>query len=261
MDNNIKSEFKDFIRTLSTEICKEVLLEEIQAINMSFNKTSKNYKTLSKEYTNNINGIKEQLNQLHTTNKKLDKFIINIDTNNNKVNKALNVIEGSHKKVIDNIMADNKKLFNEYSKKVQSLNETEKKQFISSLISSMDAQSKKYLIELNDVINGSKIEEILKNINIISSNINLLDSQVKDAGKNLASTEKKVIEEIGKNVATTENQITKKINQLNSSINNISTDLNNKIVSLNIQLNNKNNIIIALTSLIIVLCIVLLFNK
>lgn len=261
MDNNIKSEFKDFIRTLSTEICKEVLLEEIQAINMSFNETSKNYKTLSREYTNNINGIKDELNQLHTTNKKLDKFIININTNNDKVNKALNIVEGSHKKVIDNIMADNQKLFNKYSKKIQSLNETEKKQFISALISSMDVQSQKYLIELKNIINGSEVEEILKNVNMISSKINLLDSKVKCVGKNLASTEKKVIAEIGEKLVTTENQVTNKINQLNSNINNISIDLNNKILALNIQLNKKNNIIITLTSLIIVLCIVLLFNK
>ena len=247
MDNNIKNEFKDFIRTLSTEICKEVLLEEIKAINISFNETSKNYKTLSNEYTNNINGIKEQLNQLQTTNKKLNEFIININTNNDKVNKALNVVEGSHKKVIDNIMADNQKLFNEYSKKIQSLNENEKKQFISALISSMDVQSQKYLTEFKNILNGSKVEEILKSVNLISGKVDSLDSQINDVGRDLSNTEKKVIEELGKKIATTENQITNKINQINSTINNISSDLDDKILILNTQLNKKNNIIITLS--------------
>lgn len=167
MDNNLKVEFKDFISTLSTDICKGVLLEELKDINKSFNETSNDYKTTSNNYTNNINGIKEQLTQLQITNKKLDGFVNNIDENNNKVNKALNLIDGSHKKVIDNIIVDNKKLFIEYSKCVQNLNSNEREQFIKELISSMDIQSKKHVAEIKNVVDGSEIKVILNEINRI----------------------------------------------------------------------------------------------
>lgn len=256
MDNNLKTEFKDFISTLTTDICKGVMLDELRDINNSFNETSNNYKTISNNYTNNINGIKEQLTQLQTTNKKLDGFVSNIDTNNDRVSKALLIIDGSHKKVIDNIIVDNKNLFVEYSKTVHNLNDNERKKFISELVSSMDSQNKKHLAEIKNVVDGSEIKAILNDINLISNNINSIsnktnsiDSQVKEVKISLSNTEKKITEENSRKVAKVESQLANRINELNSNnvsiINNITKDLNK-----------KNNVIIALIAICIFLVLI-----
>ena len=257
MDNNLKTEFKDFISTLTTDICKGVLLEDLKAINESFNETSNNYKTISTNYTNNIKDIKEQLTQFQTTNKKLDGFVSNIDTNNDRVNKALNIIEGSHKKVIDNIIVDNKKSLDEYSKSVQSLNVNERKQFISELTSSININNKNHIVEIKDALDGSEIKAILNDINKVSNNINSMtnkmnsiEAQVKEIKNSLSSTEKRIAEENSKKIMNLENHLSNKINELNNS--NIS-----KIDIITKDLSKKNNIIIVL----IIICIFLSFMK
>jgi archaellum component FlaC len=257
MDNNLKTEFKDFISTLTTDICKGVLLEDLKAINDSFNETSINYKTISTNYANNIKDIKEQFTQFQTTNKKLDGFVSNVDANNDRVNKALNIIEGSHKKVIDNIIVDNKKSFDEYSKSVQSLNVNERKQFISELTSSININSKNHMAELKDALDGSEIKAILNDINKVSNNINSMtnkmnsvESQIKEIKNSLNNAEKRIAEENSKKIMNLENHLSNKINELNN--NNIG-----KIDNITKELSKKNNIIIVL----ITICIFLSFIK
>lgn len=260
MNKDIKSEFKDFISTLSTEICREVLLEELKGINNSFEKTEKSYKTLYDNYTKNINSIKEQLAQLQSTNQKLGEFITNINNNNIKVNKALDVINGEHKIITDKIIKDNDKLFKEFSVKVKSLNTTERNEFITQLTSSMNLHSKKYMSELSNIVNGSKIEEIQKNLTLVSNKINTINNDLKVMANKVDSSEKVIITSVKDKVLESERNLISKIQVTNSKVDTVSGELNNKIAALSSKIDKSNNIIIVLTSVIILLCIVLIFR-
>ena len=46
MAQNIKDEFKQFIEILSTQICKEVLLEQLSQLSTSFSEIESNYENL-----------------------------------------------------------------------------------------------------------------------------------------------------------------------------------------------------------------------
>lgn len=260
MKNDIKSEFKEFISTLSTEICKQVLLEELKEINNSFEKTEESYKTLYNNYTKNINSIKDQLEQLQSTNQKLGDFIANINNNSINVNKALDVINGEHKVITDKIIKDNNKLFNEFSDKVSSLNETERYEFITQLTSSMNAHSKKYMIELSNIVNGSKIENIRDNLSLVLTKINKINNDVNGIVSKVHNSEKTIISSVKENILENEINLTTKIQVTNSKIDTISNELNNKISVLSDKINKSNNIIIVLASVIIVLCIVLIIR-
>lgn len=260
MKNDIKSEFKEFISTLSTEICKQVLLEELKEINNSFEKTEESYKALYNNYTKNINSIKDQLAQLQSTNQKLEEFITNINNNNINVNKALNVINGEHKIITDKIIKDNNKLFNEFSDKVSSLNETERYEFITQLTSSMNSYSKKYMIELSNIVNGSKIENIKDNLSLVSNKINKINNDVNGIASKIYNSEKTIISLVKDKISENEINLTTKIQVNNSKIDTISDELNNKISVLSDKINKSNNIIMVLASVIIVLCIVLIFR-
>lgn len=260
MNKDIQSEFKDFISTLSTEICREVLLEELKAINNSFEKTEQDYKSLYNNYTQNINSIKEQLNQLQSTNQKLGEFITNINKNNINVNKALDVINGEHKIITDKIIKDNDKLFNEFSVKVKSLNTTERNEFITQLTSSINSYSKKYMSELSNIVNGSKIEEIQKNLTLVSNKINTINNELKVMTKNVESSEIEIITSVKEKVSESERNLISKIQVINSKIDSVSGELNNKIEALSAKIDKNNKIIITLASVIILLCIVLIFR-
>jgi uncharacterized protein YlxP (DUF503 family) len=256
MNNNVKNEFKDFINTLSTEICKQVLVDDMKKINEEFNKTSKNYKTLSNEYSNNINGIKEQFNQVQNTNRLLNQFVVNMNNNANSVNTALDVIAGSHRKVIDKILEDNQKLLNLYSTKIQSLNEKQKEQFISALVSSQQSQSEKYLAELKQLVDGNRTNKILEDIDIIASKIETVYSKVKQNENTILDVETKILNQWDKKMLMTIRDLNKEFGDIYKRV-----DQNNyDIKELKIKVDNKNNIIIMLSSIIIIFCMVLLFK-
>lgn len=84
----------------------------------------------------------KQLGNMQTINGRLDGFIANVSDNNNNVVKALETIEGGHKTVIDNIMADCKEIFKGYSTTIEQLNEKQRQLFITAIITSMKSQSK-----------------------------------------------------------------------------------------------------------------------
>lgn len=200
MDSSIKDEFKDFISELSIEICKRVLIEDLKRLSVSFMETSDNY-------TSSIKEIKNELNQLQTTNEKLDNFVSDIDINNDRINRSLLLISGNHKKVIDNITSDNKKLFDEYSEKVQQLNRDEREKFISEISSSLNKCNEKYMSELKSMENTSSVEAILKAINLVFNQQKDLDYQIKNIGAGINHT-------VDKNIIKIERLMSDKIDIL-----------------------------------------------
>lgn len=261
MEKNIKGEFKDFISTLSTEICKQVLLEELNGINNSFEKTEKDYKNLYENYTKNINSIKEELAQLQCTNRKLGEFITNINNNNIKINKALDVINGEHKIITDKIIKDNDKLFNKFSTKVKSLNTDERNKFITQLTSSINSQSKKYASELGNIVNKSKIEDIKNNLTLVSNKVNEINNDLMFLVNKVDASEKVIITSVKDEISENERNLMSKIKVTNLRFDKISSELDDKIEALVFKIDKNNNTIIALASVIIFLCIVLIFRN
>lgn len=261
MSKEIKNEFKEFISTLSTEICREVLLEELKKVNNSFNQTSNIYKTISNSYIESINSIKEQLIQLQATNKKLNEFTTSTNINNEKIKKALEVIDGSHKKVIDNILSDNKKIFELYSKNIQAINEKERNTFISALVKSLNTESQKYISELKNIVNGSKIEGISKSVELVFKKVDSLEKTLNDTKKDIKVSEDNIIDELGTKIHIIDNKIAEQINQVNNKISNMSDLMDNKIENISVELSKKNSIIIVLISIVLVLSAVIVYIK
>ena len=184
----------------------------------------------------------------------------NINKNNINVNKALDVINGEHKIITDKIIKDNNKLFNEFSVKVKSLNTTERNEFITQLTSSINSYSKKHMSELSNIVNGSKIEDIKKNLTLVSNKIDTINNEFKVMTKNVKSSEREIIASVKEKVSESERNLTFKIQVTNSRIDTVSGELNNKIEELSNKIDKNNKIIITLASVIILLCIVLIFR-
>ena len=157
MRDDIKKEFKEFINALSTEICKEVLLEELEKINSDLNTTSDKYSNLYLNYNESINKIKEELVTLDNATKQMKCYTSSIDLNTNKINEALELITEKQQDGLNDIIRNNSSMLSDYSIEVQKLNESERDVFINTVNSSLDKYSKKYLKELEKVISGQKL--------------------------------------------------------------------------------------------------------
>lgn len=260
MDNSVKNEFKEFINTLSTEICKEVLLEDLKRINDSFNNTEKSYQIVCNKYTENITSIKKELSKLEDNNKKIDDFVKTIDSNSKNVNEALNIINGRHQEVITNIIKNNNNVYSQYSKNVQKLNDTERAKFISEMSLSINLHTQNYINYLTEVIDECKFKEIANNMSSLSYKINFLDLQVEDLSKNTLTLEKAILKIFEKNKIDIEKIIVSKHNEVNKQISNtfneiIKTNdtLVEKISNMDSSINNKNKIIILLLSIMIIM--------
>lgn len=251
MSDYIKNEFKGFVNELSTEICKKVLLEELKKINSSFDETEKNYKSLYFNYSSNINNIKDQLMQLKNNTKALELFINSIEKNNDKVDKALSLINGKHNKVIEDIIRQNNIFLTEYSNKIHVLNTEERNKFIYQLTLSLDKSCQKYTEKFKNSLNGINVEDVYENTITISDTLNLLKSQMQETSKITQELEANMTNKLNKTIQITNNIL----NNNNNKIDSLANEINNKFLDLNNNINQKNYIIIGLISFIILLCL------
>jgi chromosome segregation ATPase len=261
MSNEIKNEFKDFITILSTEICKEILLEELEKINTSFNNTSNKYSDLYKNYKSSIEQIKEELIKLDNANKTINNYTTSVNSNTSKINEALSLINKNQEKSLENIIQNNAKALSKYSANVQQLNKSERDMFIKSLIANLSKHSENYVKELQEVFNGSEIkkffnntEDIIKKLDSTRSNINSLGKEIVNIENNIKlkneEESKQIIEkldektkQLDREIQTTKNKMISNIEEVNTKIDNLTRE-NDMIKKLNMG-------IIAITILIL----------
>ncbi len=199
MDSTLKDEFKEFISTLSKEICREVLVDELRNINKIFNETADRYKNIGSNYETNVNEVKKQLNQLQDINLKLDSFILNIKNNNENITNALNMINSGYKDLLKSLMEENKNMVDEYNKNFHLTNDIERDSFISKIDTLIEVKNKRHTAEFIDLFNREGIKEavssicvVLNNINTMSSKINALESHIKSLGQKCENIESKM---------------------------------------------------------------------
>lgn len=263
MSNDIKNEFKDFIATLSTEICKEVLLEELEKINTSLNNTSTKYNKLYDNYKSSIEQIKQELSKLDNANKNMSFFTNSINENSKVVNESLGIIKNAQEKVLEDIIGKNEKALEKYKVDIQKLNLDERNEFISVLKLSLNESSKKYINELSDIINGSKMNQTLSNtrdiknsilstnmkINELKSDIHILKSDIvpknQEENKNTYNKISNMVSSLEKQV-----QLTKKY------INDSNDKLESQILKLEEEIKSKNKIIIGMCIAILLISLI-----
>ena len=182
MSNEIKNEFKDFITTLSTEICKEVLLEELKKVNTSLNSKSKEYDELYDKYKFSIEEIKQELSKLDNANKSMSNFTNSINENSKIVNESLKIIKIGQEKSLEKYKAD-----------IHKLNATERNEFINSLNTNLSEYSKKYKDELSTIINGSKMNQTLENTEDINKSLKSVNMQINLVKSNIDKLAKDTI--------------------------------------------------------------------
>lgn len=261
MENNIKSEFKEFINVLSKEICKEVLLEDMKTINTSFNTTVNECKEINEEYNKNLKEVEKELNNIITTRKDLNIFIEESRRNNEKLDNSLNEVNIKNEKIRNSIINENNRIFNDYIKKIKTLNEEEKFKLITEIKKAIEVESKKYILNLKSELTNVKVLEILEDLqneafktkianNKLEETINKLDISCKSIsevnnkiGAHTQKLEKNILNNFNKAISSTNTSVSegiiklvekneksyKKINEgfnlLNKNTNNISDNI------------------------------------
>ncbi|WWU64272.1 hypothetical protein QJR26_14725 [Clostridium baratii] len=261
MENNIKSEFKEFINVLSKEICKEVLLEDMKTINTSFNTTVNECKGINEEYNKNLKEVEKELNNIITTRKDLNIFIKESRRNNEKLDHSLNEVNIKNEKIRNSIINENNRIFNDYIKKIKTLNEEEKFKLITEIKKAIEVESKKYILNLKSELTNVKVLEILEDLqneafktkkanNKLEETINKLDISCKSIsevnnkiGAHTQKLEKNILNNFNKVISSTNTSVSegiiklvekneksyKKINEgfnlLNKNTNNISDSI------------------------------------
>lgn len=268
MCNEIKNEFKDFISTLSTEICKEVLLEELENINTSFENTSNKYSDLYKNYKNNIEQIKEELIKLDDTNKTINNYTLSLNSNTSKIDEALNIINKGQEKSLENIIKNNTKALSKYSTDIQNLNKSERDAFIKSLNLSLSEHSENYIKKLKEVFNGSDIkkffkntEDIIKNLDLANSDINSLEKGIRSFENSIKLKNEEESKKIIKRLDEKTKQLEKEIQSTKDRIISNAEEVNIKIDKLTQDIQIKNDIFMKLNIATIVIAIIILLFK
>ena len=264
MSNDIKNEFKDFIATLSTEICKEVLLEELEKINTSLNNTSTKYNKLYDNYKSSIEQIKQELSKLDNANKNMSFFTNSINENSKVVNESLGIIKNAQEKVLEDIIGKNEKALEKYKVDIQKLNLDERNEFISVLKLSLNESSKKYINELSDIINGSKMNQTLSNTRDIKNSILSTNMKINELKSDIHILKSDIVQKNQEENKNTYNKISNMVSSLEKQvqltkkyINDSNDKLESQILKLEEEIKSKNKIIIGMC---IALLIVILFK-
>lgn len=253
MDNEIKNEFKDFIATLSTEICKEVLLSELEKVNTSLNNTSTKYTKLYDDYKFSIDQIEKELSRLDNLNKTVNNFTNSIDKNSKSVNEALTIIKIGQEKSLE-----------KYKTNIQNLNDAERKKFIKLLNTNLNEYSKKYINELADIVNINKISQTLSNTQEINNSvksantqISLINCNIDKLAKDIMSKNEEESEIVHNKLLNAVSRLEKEIPFIKNNIKDGQKKLENKIIELEEEIKLKNKVIIGIN----IAMILLLFIK
>ncbi|MBU5336567.1 hypothetical protein [Intestinibacter bartlettii] len=259
MSDDIKNEFKDFIAILCEDICKGVLLEELEKVNTSLNNTSDKYNKLYANYKSSIEQIKQGLSKLDNTNKNMNLFTNSINANSKAVNESLKIIKNSQEKVLEDIIGKNKKALEKYKVDIQKLNLDQRNEFITALKSSLNESSKKYINELSNIINGSKMNQTLSDIidvknSILSTNmkINELKSDIHILKDDIVPKNQEENKDIYNNILNMVSKLDRQIEITKRYIKNSNDRFENQLLKLEAEIKLKNTIIIGM-------CIAILF--
>ena len=177
MSKDLRVEFEEFITSLTTQISKDLFLEDLKTINKSFSALSTDYKTISQNYTKNINGISNEFTELRNTNTNLNNINNNIDKNSILINKSLETLEGKHRVIIDSIIKDTRHQFDEYDLKIQKLNEEERNKFRGMMIDTISNEFNKSISPFNHKLDNLKVDEIVIKQNALQEKMNKMISK------------------------------------------------------------------------------------
>ena len=245
MSDDIKNEFKDFIAILCEDICKGVLLEELEKVNTSLNNTSDKYNKLYTNYKSSIEQIKQELSKLDNANKNMSLFTNSINANSKVVNESLKIIKNSQEKVLEDIIGKNKKALEKYKVDIQKLN--------------LNESSKKYINELSNIINGSKMNQTLSNTidvknSILSTNmkINELKSDIHILKDDIVPKNQEENKDIYNNILNMVSKLDRQVEINKRYIKNSNDRFENQLLKLEAEIKLKNKIIIGM-------CVAILF--
>ncbi|MRN24741.1 hypothetical protein EAI30_08950 [Romboutsia ilealis] len=268
MSNEIKNEFKDFIATLSTEICKEVLIEELENINTSLNNTSEKYDKLYENYKLSIGQITQELSRLDNSTKTMNSFTNSINLNSKAVNESLAIIKNGQEKSLQDILNKNTNALEKYKTDIQKLNANERNEFIMLLNKNLNEYSKKYMNELANIVNGSKMNQTLENTNEINKLLKSTNSQINSGMLNINKLSKEIILKNEEECKVIYNKLSNGIDELQKQLQLTKREvkdndkkLENKIIELEEEIQSKNKIIIITNISILVMTILLFFIK
>lgn len=175
MSIDIKNEFKEFIETLSKEICRNVLVDELKYINESFNTTFNNFNKIYNYYKVSIDNMNIKLSNLDLTNNNIDKAIESINTNTKKTDIALKIINKDQQKFLTSILKHNKDAFERYQTSIFKLNEDEREKFVSAITEELNSSIK----ELNNTAGTlDKLESYLDIGNELDEKIKSLKKEI-----------------------------------------------------------------------------------
>lgn len=268
MSNEIKNEFKDFITTLSTEICKEILIEELKNINTSFKGTSEKYDKLYENYKFSIGQIKQELSRLDNSTKTIDSFTNSINLNSKLVNESLSMIKNGQEKSLQDIINKNTNALEKYKTDIQKLNANERNEFIMLLNQNLNEYSQKHMNELANIVNGSKMNQTLENTEKVNKSIGLTNSQISLVKNNIDKLSKDIIlkneqesKMIYDKLASGVNELEKQLKSIKRELVDNDKKLENKIIKLEEEIQSKNKVIIITNISILVIIILLFFIK
>lgn len=222
--SEVKKEFKDFIETLSKEICKEVLLEDLKSIKESLDMTVSKYESVYKKNEKCNKSLEKGIAQLTNTDEKLESAIVKIDKQTERVVKATDFIENNNTQVLQKLLEKNDKLFLEYNKKVHLLNETERGVFIKMLKAAVEDRNSKFIEEIKKLIEISKIDNLLKEMSGIQQTLEQVQDKL-DGNKDEETKIKRSIDNLLEDQKN--NDCKQELSQLKSELNQMKEDVRN----------------------------------
>ena len=177
MVNNLQKEFETLIKTLTTEIAKEVLLEDLKSIRESYQDTHSDFKRVYQAYTQEVEFMKSQLQDFGQYSKVALKHTGELkDLNQNtasiiqKLDEALKTVKVNQESVFDKINQNNENLFKQYKERVSRLNQEEEQRLILAIknemleaerrVSYLNSGIKRLIVE-TDYNKKKVLEEIL----------------------------------------------------------------------------------------------------
>lgn len=186
MSNDIQKEFEKLIKTLTTEISKEVLLDDMKNLRKSYTETHEKYNNTYKGYINEVEKMSKRVEdfRVYATNaQKHTDELKSLNTTHekmvSKMNTVLKDVEESKQVVLSKILNDNAHLFEQYKKSVSKYNSEEEERFLGALKNELE-----YTAGTVSAINKD-IKEVMVKIDYNQEKV-LEDILVKNIGFNEA---------------------------------------------------------------------------
>lgn len=150
MAEEIKLEFEAFIRELSTEICKEVLLDELKKIHGSFRETAVSYETLTRAFDAQLNTVKTELASFGKETGHITSAVAALDRDSQSVKEALSYVKEGNDRAMEQIGGRYDALFQTYQDEIRALNEQERVALLSELRVGLADAGEAYVSRLQD---------------------------------------------------------------------------------------------------------------